>query len=1004
MVYPTKVKVRSSLADYHQAFLYERLVEPMQSKHPYFLFLLPLFFVGQKAVVLPFDFRVGNYDRPPLSYMVGQGFLFWPIWGVALLIILIAMLAFSSVFLLSKFRKQNEALGISEAKYREMLNNSLVGILIIQNQVIQYCDQGLADLYGFSSPDDLISLSVKDLVAPGSWSNFKTEIELLESGEKKISHYQFKGLRGDGSIFNLETLGNVIEYQGKPAVQIVFKNITERMLTEQAMHDNEKRYRMLFERSLAPIYLSTFNGQILDANNAFIDLLGHETLADLKAQSTTDLYFDLSDQDKFLSLLKENGTLKNIENCLRNKNGAPVWVLEDVSIIDDQDIEPYILGTAIDITARKKAEAALKESETRYRNLFQEIPIGVYRSTPDGQILDVNPAFVQMLGYPDKEKLLSVNAADLFKTPEDRNFELAELEKTDIVNKFEMRIRQYDGNLIWVQDTFRVVRDAEGRILHYEGSLEDITERVQSELSLRENEAFLQQAQKVAQLGSYELDITTGKWISSEILKGIFGIDEGFQLDVDGWVSILHPDNREMMQNYFADDVLAQHHRFDKEYRIIRAVDKEERWVHGLGGLEFDHQGNPISMVGTIQDITERVQAEEELKQNTLRLETLRKASLSLTAHLSLPAVLDALLEYVLQLVPADDAHIFTYDGTALHFGAVRWADGRQEEPFSEPRKDGLTYTVARSGETLVVNDMSQSPIFQNWPLEGAIVGLPLLHGKQVVGVMNVATEIARKFSKSELRILELLADQAAVAINNARLYEEVQQHAQKLEVINKISTALSTSLDLDTVLKLFLEQIKAVLPMDSGAIFLSEKDGFRVMVDHGISPSIKGRVFPDDNELFNEIKKTQAPIILKNTKEDSRFENWGLFENITSWMGIPLIARDTLIGFLTLDSFHFNDYLPEQAELAFIFATQAAQAIENARLHEHVIQDANEMEKRIQKRTTELQKFVDLTAGREIRMVELKRVIQKLRTQLEEVGQTPVANDPLIQALENDE
>ena len=113
--------------------------------------------------------------------------------------------------------------------------------------------------------------------------------------------------------------------------------------------------------------------------------------------------------------------------------------------------------------------------------------------------------------------------------------------------------------------------------------------------------------------------------------------------------------------------------------------------------------------------------------------------------------------------------------------------------------------------------------------------------------------------------------------------------------------------------------------------------------------------------------------------------------------MGVPLLVRDELIGFLTLDS-HDDDalYSTKDIELAMPFALQAAQAIYNARLYERVIEDANEMEKRVQKRTEELQNFVDLTVGRELRMAELKRVIDRLRNQLIEAGQVPVADDPL--------
>ncbi len=229
------------------------------------------------------------------------------------------------------------------------------------------------------------------------------------------------------------------------------------------------------------------------------------------------------------------------------------------------------------------------------------------------------------------------------------------------------------------------------------------------------------------------------------------------------------------------------------------------------------------------------------------------------------------------------------------------------------------------------------------------------------------------------------------------RAENTLKKYAAQLETLNTIATALSTSLELDNVLELILNQIGKVIPFDSGAIFLYEDAGLRVMVDRNLTRSPRGHLFPGEDELFAEILQTRTPLILNNPKKDARFKNWGHSEHIASWMGVPLIVRDTLIGFLTLDSNLPETYSSEQADLTRSFASQAAQAIENARLYARVIQDTNEMERRVQVRTKELQSFVNLTAGREIRMAELKRVIVKLRTQLENAGITPIANDPLL-------
>jgi diguanylate cyclase (GGDEF)-like protein len=170
-----------------------------------------------------------------------------------------------------------------------------------------------------------------------------------------------------------------------------------------------------------------------------------------------------------------------------------------------------------------------------------------------------------------------------------------------------------------------------------------------------------------------------------------------------------------------------------------------------------------------------------EAQQRADELEILQKVSLSVTASLNPESVLQAILENTLDLFDvALDAHIFLYERGELSFGAAMWADRRQAEPWAEPREDGLTYTVARSGETIVVNDLQKHPIFtdidEEW--KGAIIGLPLNYRERVVGVMNIAFPEPRKFSDSEINVLNMLVDQAAVAIENARLYKLVSEQA----------------------------------------------------------------------------------------------------------------------------------------------------------------------------------------------------------------------------------
>jgi PAS domain S-box-containing protein len=179
--------------------------------------------------------------------------------------------------------------------------------------------------------------------------------------------------------------------------------------------------------------------------------------------------------------------------------------------------------------------------------------------------------------------------------------------------------------------------------------------------------------------------------------------------------------------------------------------------------------------------LVEREKAEDALRRDTEQLETLRQASLQLASKRSLKPVLDTVLEYVMNLIPADTAHIFLYDGEHLSFGTFHWKGEPRQTPFWEPREDGLTYTVARSGKRIIVPDVKDSSLYQDKKWGGAIVGIPLISSDRVCGVMNIAFDEAHEFIERELRILELFADQAAASIENAQLQEQVQRHTEDL-------------------------------------------------------------------------------------------------------------------------------------------------------------------------------------------------------------------------------
>ena len=182
------------------------------------------------------------------------------------------------------------------------------------------------------------------------------------------------------------------------------------------------------------------------------------------------------------------------------------------------------------------------------------------------------------------------------------------------------------------------------------------------------------------------------------------------------------------------------------------------------------------SLVSRTSLIHNKESIQEDLNRRLNELLLIRKASLHLTLNLSLDAVLEAILESAMELVDADDTHVFLYEHGVLSFGAALFDGHQQKKPFMHPRPHGLTYQVARNGNMVVVSDVKTHPLFEDRRWEGSIISLPLKIGNKVLGVMNVALTRPHDFTENEIRAIEFLGDQASIAIQNANLYEQAQQ------------------------------------------------------------------------------------------------------------------------------------------------------------------------------------------------------------------------------------
>jgi diguanylate cyclase (GGDEF)-like protein/PAS domain S-box-containing protein len=426
----------------------------------------------------------------------------------------------------------------------------------------------------------------------------------------------------------------VVREMAPPEIQLLFHELRVHQIelemqneelrhAKDALDSSRARYKELYD--LAPVGYCTVSeaGIILRANLTLATLLGvpRTTLARQPPFTRFVLSTDQDDWYRLRARLLESGTAQRGELRLRlghtsfaGGEEASAWVEVAGSVVRGESGERVLHLAISDIGVRKKQEAQLLASEERYRTLAQDMPVFVSARLPDGTLTYVNESLAALVGRQAHE-LIGHNFAE-FLSEKDRSRVttlLAALTPAQPVETHEQSFWGADGQEHTHQWTNRAFFDGAGTLIRLQAVGQDITERKQLEHSLLRVNQSLRESQVIAGLGTYVHHFSSGTWESSEVLDDLFGIDPSYVRSTAGWLALVHPDDRAMMESYLGNQVVASGTPFDREYRIVRHRDKAERWVHGLGQLEFDEQEGVLRLRGTIQDITARKQSEAKL-------------------------------------------------------------------------------------------------------------------------------------------------------------------------------------------------------------------------------------------------------------------------------------------------------------------------------------------------------------------------------------------------------
>jgi PAS domain S-box-containing protein len=752
-------------------------------------------------------------------------------------------------------------------------------------------------------------------------------------------------------------------------ILVVARDITARIRSEgemrralHALRESEFRYRALAEAAHDMIFILNHD-LVVEYVNSFSSLMFQRPVAEIIGHAMADLFpADIARrQAEVVRRLFEGGDPIYSENPSWI-GGREIWMgTWLVPMRDPGGRVRSVLGVSRDISERIRSEKALRESEEQYRSLVQTSPDAIFLHGLDSSFSFANQRALDLLGYTSPEELRGTFLPDLVH-PDERGLaesHLQNLMRTGTLRNVVLSVLRKDGSVLPMEFNSSLILDAGGRMKGITSILRDITERRKRERALMESEARFRAIFEKAAVGILLIGLDGRLIEGNQAMADILGMSHD-ELLARSLEEITLPEDLPAGRNLFEDILRNRRDHYRQEIRLLGKNDRSI-WCRLTVSAIKDIRNEPSFMIGMVEDISKRIEAEqgsrqaaEALRRYAERLEILHDIDRAILEARTPEDIARATMERIPKLLPSQRSSLVLFDfqrGTIEALEAPPGADGgpgkRRFIPLAE--YDGEISRL-KSGELVAVDDLlaEESPSATEQYLRSigirSYLSIPLTTQGELVGALVITSGVSGVFTREHAEIATEIADLLAVAIRQSRLFDQVHRHTLELESIAALNQDLQTVAERSEMAEVVIRHTARALDCDFAALLVKDPTGEKFIIEKTTAPSpAAGKTVPLRGSLSGETaeagkpRRWNAPADRGESPAESE-----LLHAAKAAGCAPMASRGALIGVLwagRTPSHAAGEFRDEDLRLLGSIAEAAGSMLHRTALHEQTEQ-----------------------------------------------------------------